>query len=149
MQFICSSGKKVDAFKSISFPSSGVRRKVCQCARVRGRVCGIVSTFESFWSHRLAGKLHHARGRQVARFRSAQTIVPAGARSGARSPVRNYTTRSYMGQNATWYFHCHHHPYETVLRVPAITSYVFSCVMYSFIVSLRLRKRRVYRSRYL
>lgn len=41
------------------------------------------------------------RGRQVAHFRPAETIVPTGARLCACRGPPCYTTRSYMGQNGT------------------------------------------------
>lgn len=70
--------------------------KVCQCC-----ICTYAGSYRlsRVWSDSPGSCI--TRGRQVARFRPAETIVPTGARLCARRGPPCYTTRSYMGQNGT------------------------------------------------
>jgi len=75
-------------------------------------VCRIVSTFESLVARTLAPGSCITRGRQVARFRSAETIVSTGARLCARRASLYeivYGTEWYetvRNETETKYFHC-------------------------------------------
>lgn len=74
--------------------------KVCQCC---------IRTYAGRIDFRESGRADSpgsciTRGRQVARFRPTETIVPTGAHLCVRRAPPCYTARSYMGQNGTeWY----------------------------------------------